>query len=154
MFFVFIEILFKICVLIYAEHCICKRWKRKEWKRKSKEVETENTQLQCMHLKLKHSVMIQDKVKMKRSKQPQNNKNEKAYSITDEGENMMILQREENLPVTVRWTVKWQSRNTEKSRCVEDKQMRHSWFWWRNECMRKRGKSDVRWDLSVHALRP
>lgn len=34
--------------------------------------------------------------------EPQNNKNEKAYSITDEGENMMILQREENLPVTVR----------------------------------------------------
>lgn len=48
--------------------------------------------------------MIQDQSQNEEIKtdEPQNNKNEKTYSISDEGKNMMILQREENLPVTVR----------------------------------------------------
>ncbi len=92
--------------------------------------------------------MIQDQSQNEEIKtdEPQDNKNEKTYSISDEGKNMMILQREENLPVTVRWTVKWQSRNTEQSRCVEDKQMYHSWFDEWTNAWEKRGKSDVRWD--------
>lgn len=95
------------------------------------------------------------KVKMK-SKQTSHKttRMRKHTVLVTKVKNTMILERKENLPMTVRWTVKWQSRNTEQSRCVEDKQMCHSWFWWRNECVRKRGKSDVRWDLSVHALRP
>ncbi len=97
--------------------------------------------------------MIQDQSQNEEIKadEPQNNKNEKTYSISDEGKNMMILQREENLPVTVRWTVKWQSRNTEQSRCVEDKQMCHSWFWWMNECMRKKG--EVRCQMRLECAR-
>lgn len=57
-----------------------------------------------MTLKLKHSVMIQDQSQNEEIKadEPQNNKNEKTYSISDEGKNMMILQIKENLPLIVR----------------------------------------------------
>lgn len=81
---------------------IYKRWKREEWKRKSKEAETENIQLQWHAPEAETVIQDQSQNEEIKADEPQNNKNKETYSISDEGKNMMILERKGNLPMTVR----------------------------------------------------
>lgn len=88
-----------------------------------------------MHLKLKHRVMIQDW----KADEPQNSKNHisNTWKYDDP-------QRKEKLPDE--W-LKWQADTQSEADVVEGQANVTVNAWEKRE-------SDVRWDLSVHALRP